>query len=315
MQPKRKTADYAPVADSYLGLRLEALRQAQNADGGWSYFPNKSSWLEPTIYAALALHGSPEADRAWNLVKAWQNADGGWRPAADVEISHAATSLSVTAALARQESGGETGEPVRKAVSWLLGLSGEESTLSKRAILRIGKALGMVQDERDFSLKGWPWKPDTASWVEPTSHALVALRQAARKDPKLDTSELRERVRLGEGMLLDVRARDFGWNYGNRTARGEDLRSYPETTGIALVGLQGHSDLGKSLELAQKMLRDSVSPKTGSPMAAAWLTIAMRVHDVPVEEPSGALTGDTLITALEALGAAEGNHRLMRVTA
>mgnify|MGYP003352936601 CR=1 FL=1 len=45
------------VPDAYLNTRLEALRAAQNPDGGWGYFPGKESWLEPTAYAAMALHG------------------------------------------------------------------------------------------------------------------------------------------------------------------------------------------------------------------------------------------------------------------
>lgn len=276
----------------------------QNADGGWGYFPGKSSWLEPTIYAALALHGSAEADRAWALVKTWQNPDGGWRPAAEVELSHAATALSVTAAMARGERDGQA----RRGVEWLLGTTGNESEMYKRVILSVGKVFGMVEDQRDFSLKGWPWKPDTASWVEPTSHALVALRQAAASGLTIDSKELRQRVRLGEGMLLDVRSKDGGWNYGNRTARGEDLRSYPETTAIALIGLQGRAGLGGSIDLAKKMLGE-----TASPLARAWLTIAMRVNGVPVGELSGEPSSDVLITALEALAAPDGNYRFMQV--
>lgn len=273
----------------------------QNPDGGWSYFPGKKSWLEPTLYAALALHGEPEADRAWALAKSWQNPDGGWRPAAEVGISHAGTALSVTTAAAR----GEFGEPFEKGVAWLLGTAGNESQMYRRVLLRIGSALGMVEDQRDFSMKGWPWKPETASWVEPTAHAVVALKQAAAK---ASHRQIAERVRLGEGMLMDIRCKDGGWNYGNRTARGEDLRSYPETTAIALVGLQGRADLDGSFDLAKRMLGE-----TASPLARAWLTIAMRVNGIAVEDLAGESSPDVLITALEALGAAEGNHRLMRI--
>jgi hypothetical protein len=308
VQARGETADGYPVGDSYLEARLSALRQMQNGDGGWGYFPNKQSWLEPTLYAALALHGEPEADRAWALVKPWQNPDGGFRPASDVEMSHAGTALGVTTAVAR----GESGEVMRKGVEWLVGTAGVESQMYKRVILKIGSAFGLVEDQRDFSMKGWPWKPETASWVEPTAHALVALKQS-KIDSSFDNHALRERVRLGEGMLLDVRAKDGGWNYGNRTARGEDLRSYPETTAIALVGLQGRGDLGWSFDLAKKMLGE-----TQSPLARAWLTIALRVHGVRVNgiavaESTGEPSRDVLITALEALGAADGNYRFMKV--
>ena len=276
----------------------------QNPDGGWGYFPGKASWLEPTLYAALALHGTPEADRAWALVSSWQNPDGGFRPAAEVEISHAATALVVTTAIARGQLDGR----LRNGVEWLVGTAGVEGALLKRGVLRVGAAFGMVEDQRDLSLKGWPWKPDTASWVEPTAHAIVALKQAASRH--LGSSELQARVRMGEAQLMDIRCKDGGWNYGNRTTRGDDLRSYPETTGIALVGLQGRTDLASAFDLAKKMLHEPASR-----LATVWLTIAMRVNGIATEELNGELSTDVMTTALEALGAADGNYALMKAAA
>src|ERR1041385_6757383 len=59
-----ETADGPYVGESFLAARVAALRRTQNPDGGWAYFSGKQSWLEPTFYAALALHGDPAADRA-----------------------------------------------------------------------------------------------------------------------------------------------------------------------------------------------------------------------------------------------------------
>ena len=50
-------------------------------------------------------------------------------------------------------------------------------------------------------------------------------------------------------------------------------------------------------------------------MARAWLTIAMRVNGIFVQDIDTKLTSDVLITALEALSAAEGNHALLKVAA
>lgn len=291
-----------------MARRVNTLRRAQNADGGWGYFParyaKKQSWLEPTLYAALVLYGDAASDRAWALVSSWQREDGSWPSAAGVRIPHAATALCVTMAAVR----GEFGEPFRKGAAWLLDTVGIESALYRRVVLRLGRLIGAVEDERNLSLHGWPWKPDTASWVEPTSHALVALKKAAQRIPE---TRRRERVRSGEALLLDVRCQDGGWNYGNRTARGEELRSYPETTALALVGLQGRLDLGASLDLAAGMLRE-----TTSPLARAWLAIALRLNRVEVNAPlAHSESDDLLVTALEALGAPEGNHPLLRTAA
>lgn len=280
------------MGESYLDARLNALRRVQNGDGGWGYFPHKQSWLEPTVYAALALHGHPEADRAWTLLKSWQTAGGAWRPSPDVQVPGWGTALCVTLATVR----GEFGDPLQRGVGWLLGSAGVESNLINRAAARVG----LLNAERNLSLKGWPWKANTSSWVEPTAHTLVALKRAGSK---VSQAELPERTRMGEAQLLDVRCRDGGWNYGSRAALGVDLPSYPETTALALIGLQGHPDLGQSLDLASRMTREAPSP-----LAAPWLAIALRVHGVAAPAPSGDVSADVLITAIEALGAPGGNY-------
>src|SRR5260370_12221077 len=83
--------DKVLMAESYLGIRLEALRRAQNPDGGWAYFPGKSSWLEPTVYAALALHGESAGERARKLLGAWQAEGGALRPSGQRENGRAGT--------------------------------------------------------------------------------------------------------------------------------------------------------------------------------------------------------------------------------
>jgi hypothetical protein len=285
------------VGESYLGARLDSLRRAQNPDGGWGYFPGKRSWLEPTLYAALALHGEPGSDKGWDLLRSWQQPDGSWRPSNEVQISNWGASLCVTLATVR----GEFGEPFRKGVTWLLGSTGVESNLLSRAAAR----LGLLKAERDLSLRGWPWKPNTSSWVEPTAHALVALKKASAK---FASPELRERVRVGEAQILDVRCRDGGWNYGSPAALGVELPSYPETTALALLGLQGRGDLGNALEVASRMAQETVSP-----LARAWLAVSLRLHGASAQPAAEAAPSpDVMITAIEALAAPEGNHQLLK---
>lgn len=289
----------ASQTGSYLGARLNALRQSQNSDGGWGYFAGKASWLEPTAYAALALAGEPAADRAWKLLSSWQLPDGSWKPSAAVNVSNWGTSLCTTIAMTRNE----WGVPLRNGVNWLVGSSGVESTW----INIVAARLGLVKQERDIGLKSWPWKPGNSGWVEPTAHALVALKQASAK---LSSGELRERIKMGEAQLLDVRSRDGGWNYGSPAALGEDLPSYPETTALALVALQGRNDLGKAFDLAVRQIGE-----TPSPLARAWLTIAMRLHGITPPEIAGAPQADLTITAVEALAAPEGNYKFMQTGA
>ena len=289
-------AGHIPDSKSYLGARLAVLRKTQNPDGGWGYFAGKSSWLEPTAYAALALAGEPAADRAWKLLSSWQLPDGSWKPAAEVQVSSWGTSLCATIAMTRDE----WGQPLQNGVKWLVGSNGVESGW----LNVIAARLRLVKQERDVSLKSWPWKPGNSGWVEPTVHALVALKQASAK---IWSGELRSRVEMGEAQLMDVRSRDGGWNYGSPAALGVDLPSYPETTALALLALQGRNDLSKAFDLARRQVGE-----TPSPMARAWLTIAMRLHGVKPEELKGDPQADLMITGVEALAATEGNYHVMR---
>jgi hypothetical protein len=254
--------------------------------------------LEPTVYASLALAGDPAADRAWMLLRSWQGKDGSWRPAAEVAVESYGTALCVTLALAR----GDTSE-AGQGIAWLLAASGTESGFLNRA----AAGVGLIESERNFSLKAWPWKPGTSSWVEPTTHALVALKKAAVvKNPGAFRSrDLARRVRMGQAMLADVRCRDGGWNYGVRDVFQVDLPSYPETTGIALVGMQGYPGLETALDYAAREVNQTISP-----LGRAWLTIALRLRGVTLPEIAAAPPpADLQILALEALAAADGNYR------
>ncbi len=112
---------------------------------------------------------------------------------------------------------------------------------------------------------------------------------------------------MGEAQLMDVQCRDGGWNYGSRAALGVDLPSYPETTALALLGLQGHAGLEKSIGLARKMANE-----TASPMARAWLAVALRLHGVTPPTSVATVKADILITAIEALGSPDGHYLFLK---
>ena len=78
-----------------------------------------------------------------------------------------------------------------------------------------------------------------------------------------------------------------------------------------MLGLQGRPEANSSLDLARGWLRD-----TPSSLARAWITIALRLHGAAIPEVLTPLPGpgspDLMIVALEALGAADGNYRLLK---
>lgn len=288
--------------------KLRLLRDSQNRDGGWGYFPGRKSRIEPTAYAVMALAGSTQADSGWKLLRSWQSQDGSYRSAAEILDTSWATSLCVSIACAR----GDFDESCKRAVNWLVGLYGADSEWLPVAIqtLRLKYIFPALGAERDVRLKGWPWRPDNAAWVEPTAHALIALRQAALKYP---SKELSERVELGEKMLMDRRSQDGGWNSGSPTALKIPLKSYPETTALALLGLQGvpKDKLAEPLALARKMTTEARSD-----LAQAWLAICLRVFGMepdPAAAHGGSAPDDLMLASIQALADPAGNYRLFAV--
>jgi len=291
------------VGGLYLPSRLDFLRATQNSDGGWGYFPGKQSWFEPTTYAMLALQGKPDSgaavERAWQLVRSWQLPDGSSRPCARVEGGTWVTAHAVTLACVR----GVYDSNVRAAVDWLLRVVGAENTLAMRA----ASYFHLLKTKLDVSHQGWPWREGNASWIEPTVHTLVALKKVAGR---YQSAELERRVREGEALILSRKCSDGGWNVGNPNVLNFDLPSYPESTALALLGLQGHSsaELGAPLEVARRYRRE-----TKSSLARVWLTIALRNFGDSVEPPAeeARTSNDVLLAALEALGHPDGNYALL----
>ncbi len=276
----------------------------QNADGGWGYFPGKQSWLEPTTYAMLALHGTPGSearlDNAWKLVRSWQTADGSSRPTGQVSSGTWITAHAVTLACVRKVYDAR----VQSSVDWLLRIAGAESTLTSRFISH----LHIVNTNMDFSHKGWPWREGNSSWIEPTVHTLVALKKVARQ---YRGPELQKRILDAEALIFSRRCSDGGWNCGNPNVLSFDLPSYPETTALALIGLQGRSakELAVPLAAARRFRQE-----TKSSLAKAWLAIALRCHGDTFDAPAGdaRVSNDVMLTAIEALGHPAGNYSLLR---
>jgi hypothetical protein len=165
---------------------------------------------------------------------------------------------------------GRQDDRYQAGLDWLSKTMGAEGSLPVRIVQRF-QARIVDQDE---SVHGWPWRPGNSSWVEPTSHALVVLKQSAR------VREFGDRIQEGEGYLLDRRCPDGGWNYGNKRVYYTDMTSFPETTGLALIGLQGRdaSLLKPSFDRALTHWRT-----TRSGLARAWLAIGLRAHGIPFE--------------------------------
>ncbi len=247
---------------------LTTLLSHQNPDGGWPYRPEGSSWVEPTVYALLALGDHPQAAEAVGRGRQWlkklERADGGWPPRPEVQESTWVTALVVLL------DGGQ-GELAPRGVEWLLNQTGRESTLLHRVRMRL---LG-ASSEYEAAPPAWPWYPGTAAWVIPTSLSILALRKAHKRRPE---ARIANRIEEGRRFLMVRRCADGGWNHGSSRALGFQSNSYPETTGVALLALEGTppEKLSSSLLTAERHWRECRSGE-----GTAWLLMGLLAHKRP----------------------------------
>jgi hypothetical protein len=124
--------------------------------------------------------------------------------------------------------------------------------------------------EQEFP--GWPWIPDAAAWVGPTSLAILALDKEYRRRP---LPAIRERIDAGRRFLLARACHEGGWNHGSVRALGYESSPYPETTGMALAALRGvrSPTTERSLTVAQRFLGECRSAD-----ALNWLRLGLLAH-------------------------------------
>jgi hypothetical protein len=246
-------------------MSIEELVGKQNRDGGWPYIRG-ASWTEPTVYAVLALLAAGETEPARRGLR-WivrnERADGGWPAQPGIDQSTWVTSL--VALLPPEQLGPEAHQ---RAITWLLEMTGEESTL----IYRMREWLLGNPRPADQEFAGWPWVPRTAAWVGPTSLAILALERENSRAPR---AELRRRVEEGRGFLMRRMCRDGGWNHGSVRALGYESQPYPETTGQALAALRGirSPEVEKALAVARRFLAACRSAE-----ALNWLRLGLMAH-------------------------------------
>lgn len=216
-----------------IGVRPnEVLAGRQSRDGGWPFIEGcGQSALEPACLALLAIRSneSPARHRGIHFLLEMQNPNGSW-PAflGDDTDGCGLTGLALYAL----QHCGVKGHAIDRAVPWLLNLRGWESHwLWKWKFRTTDRHVRFDPDKF-----GWPWTPETVSWVVPTSFALLALKYLPAAS---QTDLIHFRIRRGVEMLFDRACPNGGWNAGNGVVYGEPMTPHLDATAVALLALQG----------------------------------------------------------------------------
>jgi hypothetical protein len=283
--------------NSTLSDLANILVRGRNGDGGWGYYPGKSSRLEPTAWAALALHDT--ISDAADALRNWPSADGLLlERAAGGTPNFAFHGLAL---LTMQACGVEHEAANAKLVDGLQRVKGI-------------KLQSYPNSRQDNTLQAWSWFPDTFSWVEPTAWCTLSLKKWAKTTgARLDAARLED----AERMLINRSCQVGGWNYGNPDAMGRELRPYVPTTAIALLAMQDRRTdpvIGRSLDYLE---RYATSERTGTALALAL--VALRTCGRPSSGVRAALIEQLPVTmdlgnhmaialAAYALGSEQANH-------
>ena len=270
------------------------LISSQLVSGGWGYEVGLPAVVEPTAAAVLALRGNEGAVEALERAVRWlltcQNQDGGWGYSQNDPESNWQTAWAVLAL----ERAGYKGSEIERGILWLA--SEEALQYTDSSLLSEGTRIAKI----DFSIRGWPWLPTQASWVEPTALAMLALETAK------DQPDVRNRLTEAVRYLKDRRVPGGGWNVGNPVMFSSVLpaRAHPTAWSLlALMALSSETILPEDYEcLKTEMQRD------GGNMALAWGLLAIRAagQDAPAAR-------DLLIAAQQVDGSWDHNPYLTAV--
>jgi len=195
----------------------------------WFTVEYSDTLLEPSCLAVLALglrSGATPGVRDFLLHV--QNPNGSW-PAFDGDDLDGAWVTSLAVIALRDYV---PGIPARlRGFHWLLKFAGKESNWLWKWKFRTTDRNVCFNPEK----YGWPWFPETVSWVVPTSFAILALRQVPCTCE--DLGHIPERLNLGIEMLIDRACPGGGWNAGNGVVYSTPLAPHVDDTAVALLAL------------------------------------------------------------------------------
>jgi hypothetical protein len=251
-----------------------AIVNGRNADGGWGYFPRKTSRIEPTAWVALGTSALAAGAREW---LASRPASDGWLlDGPDLPVNYGFNGLALLALLTSDHNTAAAS----RLTDGLIGVKG--LAVAQSPVLR-----------QDNSLQAWSWVEGTFSWVEPTAYCLLALKRARHLGVALP-SAIAARINESERMLADRACAGGGWNYGNAHVFDKDLRPHGPTTALALLALQDRREM-PCVQTGLQFLRAHAEQER-SGLALALTVICLRIFGADHLATAAAATHQTVVS-------------------
>lgn len=248
---------------------VDQLGASRNPDGGYGYYPNRKSRIEPTAWVALSPAMDAATARGW-LVDA-QGPDGWIRDDRRAPINYGFNALALLAFLTDRHTFPHA-ERVGQALLQVKGLAYGPSPVVRQ----------------DNSLQAWSWVDNTLSWVEPTAYGLLAIKRA-RALGLLESSArtAAARVDVAERLLRDRACASGGWNYGNSQVFGANLYAHGPTTALALMALQDRAGTPFVDAGLQFLAANAMAERSG--FALSLTTLCLRLFGRPTDAVTAAV--------------------------
>lgn len=241
------------------------------------------STAEPTAWAILALRNHEAATgqiltSATDWLRRTQLPEGAWATSSGVEPGCWVTAI---ACLALLKLGSPTDVTVARGLKWLCATWPAEGGIVWR-LRQTWLRSTQAAVRQNSSLRGWSWTPGTASWVEPTAHAVIFLQNVSTE---FYPPEASERIQLAERMLYDRACPGGGWNAGNPLVYGVPGVPRIAPTVWALLALRNHKERSVNQQ-SLEWLEQNYS-KISGPGSLALAQFCLRVYGrfVPSVEP------------------------------
>ncbi len=244
------------MSGEWIPAARERLLSLRVSGAGWGYREGAAVSVEPSVLATLGLLSSA-ADVAdvTDAVEATAGEVAAW--IAGVQDDEGAVGVGphmlrptwpTPLALWLWAALDALPEARKKAADYLIAR--ESKTLPRNEVFG-----------HDTSIVGWPWNGGTMAWVEPTAQTVIGLRRAGVAHARIEDAV---------ALLEDRAIASGGWNYGNTTVFGTELRPNPGPTGLALLALKvAGSDGGPAVDSGAAYL-EKVLPSVRSGMSLGW---------------------------------------------
>jgi len=260
---------------------VQELIHRQLPQSGWPFTSGTTQpAVEPTALALLALppESVRERDEAIRFLLRSQNANGSW-PAfsGDDREGSGLTGLALFALNRRRTQGIVS----NRAVHWLLESRGWESHWLWKWKFRTSDRHVRFDPDKF----GWPWIPETASWVVPTAYSILALKHSRGISQQ---GPVQLRIRRGVEMLYDRICPEGGWNAGNGVVYGFPLAPHADATALALLSLSSeppNNFISASLDWLERRAETCFAP-----WSLAWTILALDAFGRPMELLAGRLS-------------------------